>query len=67
MSKSQMQKRKGTHRKCCRSSENPKNLLLSDTNYFNGMDDCPTWNDIYRMFVNEDFSKDDEDLVVYRI
>jgi hypothetical protein len=31
----------------------PNNLLYIDTNNFNGIQGFPTWNEIYRIFVNE--------------
>jgi hypothetical protein len=31
----------------------PDELLLFDKNYFNGMEDCLKWNDIYKIFINE--------------
>jgi hypothetical protein len=30
------------------------------------MDVYPTWNDTYKMFVKEDFPRDDEDMVIYQ-
>jgi hypothetical protein len=47
-------------------TKSPDDLLLSDTTYFNGMEECPTWSDIYKIFNNEDFPMEDEDLAVYQ-
>jgi hypothetical protein len=35
----------------------PNNLLYIDTNNFNGIQGFPTWNEIYRIFVNEYISR----------
>jgi hypothetical protein len=38
---------------------------MTCTNHFIGFKGCPTWNEMYRMFINEDFPKEDEGPMVY--
>ena len=39
---------------------------MSDTNHFNGIKGCDTWNEMYRLFSNENFLEEDEDIDVYK-
>jgi hypothetical protein len=40
-------------------------MFLSDTNYFNGIENFPTWNEIYNIIKTEYFPKEDNDIYVY--
>jgi hypothetical protein len=40
-------------------------MFLSNINHFNGIKWFPNWNEMYKILVNKDFPKDDEDLAVY--
>jgi hypothetical protein len=66
MSKAQAQKGKVVVEETFSQGKDFNAMLLSDTNHFNGIKGCPNWNEMYRIFINEDFPKDDEDLVVYQ-
>ena len=41
-------------------------MSLLETNHFNGFKGCPNWNEMYMIFSNSYFPKDDEGLVVYQ-
>lgn len=45
--------------------KDPNAALLSDTNHTTGVKDCPDWAEIYRVFANSEFPKEDEDSSVY--
>jgi hypothetical protein len=45
---------------------NPGDILAIDTNYHNGVDHCPLYDEIYKIFNTRDFPPEDENLEVYQ-
>lgn len=39
--------------------------FFSDTNYFNGIENFPTWDEIQKIMNTEDFPTEDNDIAMY--
>jgi hypothetical protein len=65
MSRSQKRRGKFPLAIICAPTRNKSDVCMSDKNYFNGIENFPRWDEIYKIFDIEYFLAEDEDIVVY--
>jgi hypothetical protein len=46
-------------------ARNPKDMMMSDINYFNGLEHCSMWDKIYKIFNKKCCLAEYDDIVVY--